>query len=173
MLVTLPPGGYTVQVSGAGTGAAAEGVAIVEVYEADSGPSTLVNLSCRARVGTGSDILIAGFVIGGTTSKRMLIRAVGPTLGNLGVADVLMDPRLEILRQGSDLPVAGNDKWDPGLTPVFASVGAFALAPDSRDAALVVTLPPGNYTAQVTGMGSGTPPSTAEGVALIEVYEVP
>src|SRR6185436_19147627 len=81
MLVTLPPGGYTVQVAGAGTGAAAQGVAIVEVYEADAGPSSLVNLSCRAQVGTGGDILIAGFAISGAESKRVLVRAVGPTLG--------------------------------------------------------------------------------------------
>ncbi len=170
MLVTLPPGGYTVQVTGAGTGAAAQGVAIVEVYEADNGSSTLVNLSCRARVGTGGDILIAGFAIAGTESKRMLIRAVGPTLAGLGVTGTLADPKLDLIRQGAPVAtatVASNDTWDPALAPVFSSVGAFALTPGSKDAALVVTLPPGSYTAQVSGVGNTT------GVAIVEVYELP
>jgi peroxiredoxin len=170
MLVTLPPGGYTVQVSGSGTGAAAQGVAIVEVYEADATPGTLVNLSCRARVGTGADILIAGFAISGTEAKRVLIRGVGPTLTTLGVTGTLSDPKLEVLRQGAPAAtavVASNDNWDATLTPVFSSVGAFALTPGSRDAAVVVTLPPGSYTAQVSGVANAT------GVAIVEVYELP
>ncbi|HEY1109757.1 MAG TPA: putative Ig domain-containing protein, partial [Opitutaceae bacterium] len=170
MLVTLPPGSYTVQVSGAGTGAAAQGVAIVEVYEADQATSTLVNLSCRARVGTGADILIAGFVIGGTEPRRMLVRGIGPTLGALGVTGTLADPTLEILRQGAAAtipPVATNDNWDASLATTFSAVGAFPLTVGSRDAALVVTLAPGTYTAQLSGVGGTT------GVGLIEVYELP
>ncbi len=170
MLVTLAPGSYTVQVAGAGTGTAAQGIAIVEVYEADAGASTLVNLSCRARVGTGGDILIAGFAIAGTESKRVLIRAVGPTLASLGVSGTLADPRLELIRQGAPAAtatVATNDNWDAALAPTFSSVGAFALTPGSRDAALVVTLAPGSYTAQVSGVGNTT------GVAIVEVYELP
>ena len=173
MLVTLAPGSYTVQVAGAGTGAAAQGVAIVEVYEADASPSTLVNLSCRARVGTGADILIAGFAISGNESKRVLIRAVGPTLATLGVAGTLADPKLDVIRQGAPAAtatVASNDNWDAALAPTFSSVGAFALTPGSRDAALVITLPPGSYTAQVSGVGAGT---AAQGVAIVEVYELP
>ena len=170
MLVTLPPGGYTVQVEGGGTGAAAQGVAIVEVYEADASPSSLVNLSCRARVGTGGDILIAGFTISGTESKRILIRGVGPTLATLGVPGTLADPKLELIRQGAPAAtavVASNDNWDASLASTFPSIGAFALTPGSRDAALVVTLPPGSYTAQVSGVGNTT------GVAIVEVYELP
>ena len=173
MLVTLSPGSYTVQVAGAGTGAAAQGVAIVEVYEADASSSALVNLSCRARVGTGADILIAGFAISGTESKRVLIRAIGPTLATLGVAGTLADPRLDVIRQGAPAAtatVASNDNWDAALAPTFSSVGAFGLSPGSKDAALVVTLPPGSYTAQVSGVGTGT---AAQGVAIVEVYELP
>lgn len=166
MLVTVPPGSYTVQVTpAAGSGQA--GVAIVEVYEADATPSTLVNLSCRARVGMGSDILIAGFTIAGTAPKRVLIRGIGPTLGNLGVADTLADPKLEIIRGGSTTVLASNDNWDAPLAPTFTGVGAFALTPGSRDSALVVTLDPGSYTAQVSGVGNGT------GIAIVEVYELP
>ena len=168
MLVTLAPGSYTVQVAGTGTGAAAQGVALVEVYEADAAPSTLVNLSCRARVGTGADILIAGFVVDGTERRRLLIRAVGPTLGTLGVTGTLADPKLEIIPSGATTPIASNDNWDASLAPVMASVGAFALTPGSRDAALVVTLGPGSYTAQVSGVGTG-----AQGVAIVEVYDLP
>ncbi|HEY1109945.1 MAG TPA: hypothetical protein VGE76_14950, partial [Opitutaceae bacterium] len=155
---------------GVGTGTAAQGVAIVEVYEADQATSTLVNLSCRARVGTGADILIAGFVIGGTEPKRMLVRGIGPTLGALGVTGTLADPKLDILRQGaaSDaLPLGSNDNWDAALATTFSAVGAFPLTAGSRDAALVVTLPPGTYTAQLSGVGGTT------GVGLIEVYELP
>ncbi len=170
MLVTLAPGSYTVQVAGSGTGTAAQGVAIVEVYEADATTSTLVNLSCRARVGTGADILIAGFVIQGTEPRRLLIRAVGPTLGSLGVAGVLADPKLEVIAAGSTTPIASNDNWEASLAPVFTSVGAFALAPGSRDAALVMTLGPGSYTVQVSGVGTG---AAAQGVAIVEVYDLP
>ncbi|MFM8337688.1 MAG: immunoglobulin domain-containing protein, partial [Opitutaceae bacterium] len=167
MLVTLPPGGYTVQVAGAGTGAAAQGVAIVEVYEADANPSTLVNLSCRANVGVDDNILIAGFAISGSSPKRVLIRGVGPTLGALGVTGVLADPRLEVVNQATGATAASNDNWTSDLTSVFSSVGAFALNPGSTDAAVVVTLPPGSYTAKVSGANRGT------GVALVEVYELP
>lgn len=170
MLVTLPPGGYTVQVAGLGAGNAAQGVAIVEVYEADQSSGSLVNLSCRARVGTGGDILIAGFVINGSAPRRMLVRAIGPTLASLGVEGTLADPRLEIVRPGAAVgapPVAGNDNWDAALAPTFASVGAFALTPGSRDAALVATLAPGAYTVQVSGVNNAT------GVAVVEVYELP
>ena len=167
MLVTLPPGGYTVQVAGSGTGVAAQGVAIVEVYEADANPSTLVNLSCRAQVGTGADLLIAGFAISGSESRRVLIRAVGPTLATLGVGGTLANPQLEIIKQGEATPLYRNDDWDAGLASTFSSVGAFGLTPGSRDSALVVTLPPGSYTAQVSGVGGTT------GVAIVEVYEMP
>ncbi len=173
MLVTVPPGSYTVQVAGIGTGTAAQGVAIVEVYEADADTSTLVNLSCRARVGTGADILIAGFTITGTERRRLLIRAVGPTLGTLGVTGTLADPKLDVIRQGepaATATVGSNDNWDASLAPTFASVGAFALTPGSKDAALVLTLPPGSYTAQVSGVGTGT---AAQGIAIVEVYDLP
>jgi peroxiredoxin len=165
LLVTLPPGGYTVQLAAA-TGAA-EGIAIIEVYEADESASTLVNLSCRARVGTGGDILIAGFVLRGTAAKRMLIRAVGPTLAQLGVTGVLANPKLDVISQSTGAIVATNEKWDASLAEAFSGVGAFALPANSLDAALVVNLPPGGYTAQVSGVNN------AAGVALVEVYELP
>ncbi len=177
ILTTLAPGSYTIQVAGVGTGAAVNGVALVEVYEIDAGPTTLVNLSCRARVGTNADILTAGFVIRGATPRRLLIRAVGPTLGGFGLAGVLADPKLEIIAQGQSTPLATNDNWSTPVAPAtatadqlstaFTSVGAFGLTAGSKDAALIVTLPPGAYTAQVSGVGNTT------GIAIVEVYDLP
>ena len=178
LVTTLPPGGYTIQVAGLGTGTAAAGLALVEVYELDATPTTLVNLSCRANVGTGANVLTAGFVIRGTTPRRLLIRGVGPTLGSLGVTGTLADPKLEIIAQGASTPLATNDNWSTPVAPststaaeltaAFNSVGAFALGAASRDAALIVTLPPGAYTAQVSGVVS-----TATGIAIVEVYDLP
>lgn len=148
-----------------GTGA---GVVLVEAYDTGA-PSAarLVNVSARNRVGTGDDILIAGFNISGTGGpKPLLIRAVGPGLAALGVPGTLADPKLEIF-DGNGAKVVENDSWNASLAAVFSSVGAFALPAGSRDAALVVSLAPGSYTAQVSGVGGLT------GDAIIEVYELP
>jgi len=124
-------------------------------------------------VGSGQAQLIAGFVISGNTSKKVLIRAVGPTLGRppFNVPGVLADPQLRLL-QGEDKLVRENDNWESGndaalLNQTALKVGAFPLAPGAKDAALLISLPPGTYSAQVAG------PGTTTGVALVEVYEVP
>ena len=103
----------------------------------------------------------------------MLIRAVGPTLGAapFNVAGVLADPFLRIVRSDS-LVIRENDSWEMGndaalITEASAKVGAFPLAQGGKDAAILINLPPGSYSAQVTGAGTTT------GVGLIEVYEVP
>ena len=167
----LATGSYTVQVSGVGN---TTGVALAEIYDATPLPEVtpatprLINVSARAQVGTGGEVLIAGFVIGGSTAKTVLIRAVGPTLANFGVGSVLADPQLQLFQAAT--VIAANDNWggDPQLATVGTSVGAFALGhAASKDAALLVTLPPGSYTAQVSGVGHTT------GIALIEIYEVP
>jgi hypothetical protein len=159
-LVRSIEGGNTVQVSSA-TG----GVVLVEAYElsapADSG---LVNLSARTRVGTGADALVAGFTIVGGSSKTVLIRGIGPALESYGVTGVLVDPKLELFSGSSS--IGENDSWDASLAPVFSKVGAFALSPGSKDAAIVVTLAPGSYTVQLTGREGGT------GEGMIEVYAV-
>ncbi len=144
------------------------GVVLVEAYDTGTSSSPrLVNVSARNRVGTGEDILIAGFVIGGSSAVRVLVRAVGPTLGAFGVTGALSDPILEVFRNNSVL--IGNDNWGGAaeLQATFASVGAFRLPFASRDAAAVTTLQPGSYTVQVRGVGSET------GEALVEIYEVP
>ena len=150
------------------------GVALAEIYDTnpgapfDSAGPRLVNASARAQVGTGSDLLIVGFVIGGETSKTILIRAVGPSLTALGVSNVLADPKLQ-LYSGSTR-TRENDNWSTDAVAnaaAFSKVGAFPLALDSKDAALLVTLSPGAYTARVSDVNGST------GVALVELYEVP
>ena len=167
-------GGHTVEVSGsplAANSAATAGTVIVEVYDAGSGNSPrLTSLSALNRVGTGANILIAGFSLSGSGDKRLLIRGIGPSLAAppFNLTGVLADPKLELYTATAAPERIGlNDTYDASLAPVFASVGSFALVPGSRDAAFIVNLPPGGYTVQVSGADGGT------GVAIVEVYELP
>jgi hypothetical protein len=171
LLQTLLAGGYTGQISGQ---SGDTGVSLVEVYDATpSGTYTattprLINISARVPVGTGGNILIAGFVIGGSTSRTVLIRASGPALVPFGVPGTLPDPQLQIFSNGNVLGT--NNGWggNSQVAGAAASVGAFPWSsPSSTDSAILVTLPPGGYTAQVSGASGDT------GVALVEVYEVP
>lgn len=171
LFTELLPGAYTL-VAASQTGA--RGVALVEVYDADSGrgggSEKLVNIATRARAGGGDDALIAGFVVSGSVPKRLLVRGVGPGLAQFGVEDVLA--RTEIAVFSGDRVVTRNSGWtvgpEPGAIAAAASkVGAFALPAGSADSALLAYFTPGAYTAQLTGPGG------ASGNALIEVYEVP
>lgn len=135
-----------------------------------SNRARLINLSSRAEVGTGANILIAGFIITGSTPKKMLVRALGPTLTRFGVDGVLVNPSLKVV-SGSGETLASNDDWGVAtnlaeLTDATARSGATPLPADSKDSAVVVTLAPGNYTALVSGVGNTT------GVALVEVWDV-
>jgi cyclophilin family peptidyl-prolyl cis-trans isomerase len=165
-------GSYTMQVAGANGGT---GTALAEIYEAlsdaDFTPASprLVNVSARTQVGTDAGVLIAGFVIRGSTAKTVLIRASGPALVPFGVGGTLENPTLQVTPLGTTTPVAQNDDWggDPQIAATANAVGAFPWTNGaSKDAAVLVTLPPGRYTAQVSGVGAST------GVALVEVYEV-
>ena len=121
-----------------------------------------------AAVGTRSDTLIAGFVVGGSTSKTVLIRASGPALNAFGVPGILADPQLS-LYSGSAL-LGSNDGWggDPQIAATASAVGGFFWGTDvTNSSAILITLPPGANTAQVTGASGDT------GVALVDVYEVP
>jgi hypothetical protein len=131
--------------------------------------SRLANISTRARVDTGANIAIAGFVISGQDSKPVLIRAIGPTLASFGVTSALATPKLDLFR-GSTV-IASNTGWatagnTPAIIAASLQAGAFALGANSADSVIFTTLPPGSYTAQVSA-ASGAP-----GVALIEVYDL-
>jgi hypothetical protein len=124
----------------------------------------LLNISTRV-VLPANAVLNPGFVVGGTVSRRVLVRAVGPTLGTaFGVPGSMADPSLTVFR--GQTQIATNNDWGGGaaLIAAFSSVGAFALPVASLDAAVLLTLTPGNYTAQVRG--------TAAGDVLVEVYFV-
>ena len=116
---------------------------------------SLVNLSSRAQVGTGDNVLISGFVVGAGSDKTVLIRAVGPTLTSLGVSGALADPVLSLYNSSSVL-LASNDNWNSTDAATMSSVGAFSLPIGSKDAAIVRTLSAGPYTAVVSGAGGTT-----------------
>ena len=175
ILTTLAPGAYTAQVSGVG---GSTGVALVELYDVDSvgpfSPQKVTSVSTRGVVGTGENNLIAGFQVSGSTSKLVLVRGIGPALSALNVAGALADPLLQIIRmdRGTRTVVRENDNWETGndvtlVTDASSKVGVFPLRSGSRDAVILISLPPGTYSATVSGVGNTT------GVGLVEVYEVP
>ena len=147
---------------------------LAEIYDRTSAFNAdsprLTNLSARYDTGGAAGPLAAGFVVAGPAARTVLIRGIGPALTQFGVANALTDPQLVLFRDNTI--VATNDNWfdapnSVALVSATAQVGAFALPPSARDAALLLSLPPGNYTAQVRAPG-GT-----AGNALVEIYEVP
>jgi hypothetical protein len=171
LLETVPTGGYTAQVSGKSGDV---GIALAEIYDAiPPGTATattprLINISARSTVTIGGGVMIVGFVIEGTSAKTVLIRASGPALAPYLTTGFLPDPELELYNSSNTL-VGGNDGWagDPEIAAEAASVGAFQwTSATSFDSALLVTLAPGSYTAQVAGASGDA------GVALLEVYEI-
>lgn len=168
-VVSVVPGAYTAEVN---SPSGATGEALAEVYDATpSGSYTtatprLINLSCLAPI---DNVLTEGFVVGGTTSKTVLIRAAGPALAAFGVPNPMPDPQL-VLFDANSVPLASNAGWagDPVIAAEAAAVGAFAFSnPNSGDSAVLITLAPGAYTVQTTSV------SGASGEGLVEIYEVP
>ncbi|MDB6093133.1 MAG: peptidase and in kexin sedolisin [Verrucomicrobia bacterium] len=170
----MPSGIYSAKITGVNS---TTGITLAEIYDASGVLYTintprLINVSARAQVGTGEGVLIAGFVVGGSTPRTVLIRGVGPTLSSYGVGGALADPLLELtqLINGVATNVATNDNWngDVQISNAANTAGAFAFVGNSsKDAALYVTLQPGIYSAKVSGVSGTT------GVALVEVYELP
>ncbi|MGH7956961.1 MAG: hypothetical protein ACREH8_08105 [Opitutaceae bacterium] len=181
----VSPGDNSVKVSSATTNAAGPdgligtaddirvtGAVIAELYDATPSASftattpRLVNVSVLKSIGSG---LTAGFVIGGSSVKTVFVRAIGPTLAAapFSVADVVADPQLSLY--SGQTKIGENNDWGGtvALTAAFAQVGAFALPANAKDAALLATLAPGNYSVQVSGVAN------TSGTALVEVYELP
>lgn len=148
------------------------GVSLIEVYDADLDTATrLVNLSGRAHVSDGDNLLVAGFIIRGTGAVRLLIRAVGPSLERFQVPDLLPDPHLVVQPAGGQ-PIAANDDWEDqedaaAIVAAARAVSAFTLTSGSRDACLLLDLPAGSYTAHATDTAGRS------GNVLVELYEVP
>jgi hypothetical protein len=155
-----------------GTSAVAASSAATLAVSSSADPGCLVSVSARAVVGTGASNLIAGFSVGGPANdgslKRLLVRGVGPSLATLGVTGFVADPAVQVYNLATGAVVAQNDNWsgDATVAGVTTQVGEFPLAgPASRDAALVTSLAPGTYTANLSGGTNGTD------IALIEVYD--
>jgi len=163
IVATLAPGAYTAIVKGNGAGA---GVALVEVYDLGQGVlAKLANISTRAFVSTGDNIVIAGFMLGGSSGvDRIVVRGIGPSLTAVGVPNALADPTLE-LRDGNGALLMANNNWQDN-TAQAAELMAAGLAPaNNLESGIAATLPPGLYTALLSGVNNGA------GIGLVEVYD--
>ena len=166
LVAQIAEGAYTLKVT---SEFGSTGIGLAEVYETESNGRT-ANLSTRAMVRSGDGVLIGGFVIQGSAHKRMLIRGIGPTLEAFGLTDTLADPVITVYAGQKTL--GANDDWSSAtnaaqIAAAAQHVGAFSLKSGSKDSALFLTLPPGPYTVEVAGKAG------AQGVAILEIYEVP
>jgi hypothetical protein len=162
VLVTLQPGAYTAIVSGAG---GTTGVGIVEVYELDRPDVPLINISTRGHVGTDSELMIGGFIVTGNGPQTVVVTAKGPSLAAFGIAGTLANPTLTLVRASDNTVIATNDDWQQASNA--AQIQAAGFAPSNPlESAILMTLPPGAYTAIVSGVNNGT------GVGIVEVYAV-
>ena len=163
LIATLSPGSYTAVVSGTQN---TSGIGEVEIYDLDiEANAVLANISTRGFVDGGDNVVIGGFITDGSTYGRskVIVRALGPSLAQFGIANPLNNPFVTVYDQNGNY-VAANDNWQDPNEPEITSYG---LAPkDPREAALYLSLPGGNYTAVVTGNGE-------TGIAIIETYNLP
>lgn len=172
LVMDLPPGGYSAQISGAED---ATGATLVEVYDGDaegSSGSKLSNLSLRGMGGSGDQVIVTGFIVSGNAPRRMLVRAVGPELAGFGVDGSMSNPEVSLFRtkDGVATEIARNDDWSENaelVARISGKVGAFPMTPGSRSAAVVVWLAPGTYTAHARSADN------TNGIVIVEVYEVP
>ena len=170
IIADLPPGNYTGIVRGVNN---MTGVGLVEVYDlSPDASSVLGNISTRAFVQTGDDVMIGGFIVRGTAVKRVIVRAIGPELTHHGVPNALANPTLE-LHNGTGALIASNNNWAATIIDGIITanqvreIQASGYAPsDELESAIIADLPSGNYTAIVRGMNNTT------GVGLVEVYDL-
>jgi glucose/arabinose dehydrogenase len=161
LLVSLQPGSYTAIVRGVNS----TGIGLAELYDVDQAKSAnAVNISSRGRVRTGDNVMIAGFILGGNSSRNIIVRALGPSLTAKGIVGALANPTLA-LHNSSGALIAMNDNWRSNQE---AAINATGLAPtNNNESAIVGVLAPDQYTAIVRGVNNST------GVALVEVYQLP
>lgn len=163
IIATLAPAAYTATLADVN---GATGVGLVELYDLNSGAiSRLGNIATRGSVQTGNNVMIGGFALGGASINpaRVVVRALGPSLGQFGINNPLGNPILELFDNNGQL-VAFNDNWQDDSSQAAELLQLNLAPPNASESALVATLPPGQYTAVVAGAGGGT------GVGLVEVY---
>jgi hypothetical protein len=160
---TLAPGAYTAIVRGNGD---TSGVALVEVYDLNpAADSKLANISTRAFVSTGDNIVIAGFMLGSNSGDdRIVVRGIGPSLALVGVPDALANPNLELRDPNGALLIANNDWQDNSAQAAELTAAGLALVSPS-ESGIAAALAPGLYTALLTGLNNST------GVGVVEVYD--
>ena len=163
IMATLSPGAYTAILRGNGN---TSGVALIEIYDLSPAvPAKLANISTRALVGTGDNIVIAGFTLGGHNGEdRIVVRGLGPSLAALGMSNTLTDPTLE-LRDGNGALLGSNDNWQDNAVQMVELMGAGLAPGNPLESAIAATLPPGSYTALLAGLNNGA------GIGLVEVYD--
>lgn len=164
IVATLQPAAYTASVAGMN----GDGVGLIEVYDLNSAANAkLANISTRGSVQTANNVMIGGFALGGSSLNpaKVVVRAIGPSLAQAGINHALSNPRLELFDSNGQ-SVASNENWADNPTQA-AELQTLNLAPSNAgEAALMVILPPGLYTAVVSGQDGGT------GIGLIEVYAI-
>jgi glucose/arabinose dehydrogenase len=137
-----------------------------QVFRVTAVAAQPLNISVRSRAGTGSDVLFSGFINTGTAPKKVIIRALGPSLQTSGISDFLADPNLELRANDGSL-ITSNNNWRENSTADQLDITNNQLAPpNDLESAIVRSIPPGTYTAIVKGQDNGT------GVGLLEVYDV-
>jgi hypothetical protein len=161
---TLPPGAYTAILAGKNQGT---GVGLVEIYDTNSAAdSQLANISTRGFVQTGNNVMIGGFILGGSANNtRVALRGIGPSLAQFGLNPVLADPTLE-LHDGNGATLVANDDWqsDPVSAAALTAAG-FALS-DPKESGIFTSLPAGQFTAILAGKNGGI------GIGLVELYNL-
>src|SRR5438067_3172671 len=163
LIATLPAGAYTAIVRGYNN---STGVALVEVYELDTSSARLSNISTRGQVGTDQNVLIGGLIINGSTSKKLIVRAVGPSLASppFSLSGTLSNPTLELHDSSGNL-LASNDDWGSGTQAAAISASGYQPS-NAKESAIIATLASGSYTAIVRGVNDGT------GIALVDAYDL-
>ena len=162
VMLTLQPGAYTAILEDAG---GATGQGLVGVFEVDHPEVPLIDISTRGPVLGGDDVLIGGFVIQGDAPRTVVVTAIGPSLAAAGIGDPLENPALTLVRSSDHAIIASNVGWQNAANAAQIEQAGFAPA-DMRESAIMATLPPGAYTAVVSGANGGT------GVAIVAVYEI-
>jgi hypothetical protein len=162
IVATVSPGNYTAVLRGVNE---TSGIAVVEAYELDSTATRLVNISTRGHVGLDQNVMIGGFIVQGGAHKKVIVRALGPSLNSgSAVQGELADPTLE-LYNGEGALLGANDNWVD--SPQYAEIVASTVPPrDSRESAVVANLAPGNFTAIMRGA------NFTQGIGLVEVYDL-
>jgi alpha-tubulin suppressor-like RCC1 family protein len=166
IIATLGPGAYTAIVQGANGGV---GVGLVGVFEVDHPEVPMINISTRGQVLGGEDVMIAGFIVQGDSAKTVVVNVAGPSLANYGITNPLQNPTLTLVRSSDQVIIATNDNWQTQANPadVTAITNSGFKPNHTLEPAIIATLPPGAYTAIVSGATGGT------GVGLVGVFAVP